>query len=189
MTQSFDEKTKQLTDTALKVCDNLAGYKIETTEKYELAVADLKAAKELLKAVDAREKEITAPLNQGLKRARDFFRPAKNRLQAIIDKINSEMFSFRRAQEAEAKKKEEELAASAPEEELFTPEVKPDIPKTDAKVRKNYKYELLDLTKVDGKFLQINDKLVSELVRKLHEQAEEIVGKGSIRVYFEETTY
>jgi len=184
---TIQEPEKKLTEQALKIYEDLKDYKIETADKYELASTDLKRAKELLKAIDEKRKEMTKPLDDAKKRIMAFFRPAQDKLNLIISKINQEMFAYRRKQEEEARKKKEEMEKQA-EDDLFIPEVKPEIPKTEVKVRKVWKFRVKDKTKIKMDFLIPDEKTIGELVRKLKDKAVNIVGEG-IEVYYEEVSY
>ena len=184
---TIQEPEKKLTEQALKIYEDLKDYKIETADKYELASTDLKRAKELLKAIDEKRKEMTKPLDDAKKRIMAFFRPAQDKLNLIISKINQEMFAYRRKQEEEARKKKEEMEKQA-EDDLFIPEVKPEIPKTEVKVRKVWKFRVKDKTKIKMDFLIPDEKTIGELVRKLKDKAVSIVGEG-IEVYYEEVSY
>jgi len=187
-TITIQEPEKKLTEQALKIYEDLKDYKIETADKYELAGADLKKAKELLKAIDEKRKEMTRPLDEAKRKIIGFFRPAQEKLNLIVSKINQEMFAYRRKQEEEARKKREEMEKQAEDDDLFIPEVKPNIPKTEVKVRKVWKFRVKDKAKIKMDFLIPDEKTIGELVRKLKDKAVSIVGEG-IEVYYEEVSY
>jgi len=187
------EKTKteqqELKEQALTLCEGFKGYEVSNSDQYELAAGDLKKAKEMIKALDAKRKEMTKPLDESKKKIMAFFKPATDKLNGAVAIINQAMFVYRRKQEEIAQKQREEIGASSGEEDIFTPEVKAEIPKTEIKVRKSWKFKIKDKSKIDDKFLIPDEKTIGELVRKIQDKAEYIVGKGSIEIYFEETSY
>ncbi len=184
-----DKSSQKVTDEALEVCKSLENYVVDTEKRYEFAAVDIKEAKNMLKLVDSKEKSVTKPINEGLKNFRDFFRPAKTRLTSVIDRINSEMFTFRRRQEKEAREKQEEINKNVDKDDMFVPQAEVAIPKTEVKVRRNYKFRVLDINKIDKKYMVPDEKLIQSLVTKNHDKAEFIVGMGSIEIYFTETTF
>lgn len=183
----MNDQAKQLTDQALAVCDDLQNYTIATADKYEIAAKDLKMAKEMIKAIDDKRKEMTRPLDESKKKIMDFFRPVTTRLNSVVSKINVEMSSFRRKQEEIARQKNEAADEETGGEDMFVPQAEPAIPKTEVRVRKTWKFKVVDKNKIDAKFLIPDEKTIRELVSKLKEKAVDIV--GGIEVYCEETSY
>jgi len=165
-------------------------FDVITPDDYESASFVLKKSRRLLKIVDDKEKESTRPLNEGLKKVRDLFRPYKEKINSVITKLNTNMSVFRRRQEEEARKEQEKINAEAKPDDLFVPQAEPEIPQnTGVKIRKTYKFEVIDKAKIDVKYLIPDERTIQMLVTKLHEKAEDIVGTGSIRILFTETTY
>uniref|UniRef100_A0A6H1ZCA6 Uncharacterized protein n=1 Tax=viral metagenome TaxID=1070528 RepID=A0A6H1ZCA6_9ZZZZ len=183
----MDKSAQELTETAMGIYEALQNYAISTPDKYECAVVELKRAKTILKALDEEEKRITKPINDGLKKARDFFRPAKARLQEIIDKVNLEMSRFRAIQQKKAKEEQEKIDKQADREDIFIPQVEVNIPQTEVKIRKNYRYEVVNPAEIRPQFMCPDDKAIKEIVFKMKEKAVDIV--GGIRVYFTETSF
>lgn len=187
MPEAIEPQAKELTNQANQIYQDLAQYQIATPQEYETGVEAIKKARAIKKAIDEKRKEMTKPLDEAKKRIMDFFRPAMDKLDKIIIKVNQEMSAYRRKQEEEARKREEELKKQAREDDIFVPEVTPDIPKTDIKVRKVWKFKVVDKSKIDAKFLIPDEKAINELVRKLKKKAEDVV--GGIEVYYSETSY
>ena len=171
---------------ALEICKN-GIYKIETSERYGLSACFLKEAKALLKSLEEKEKELTTPINVALKKIRERYSPYKEKLRTVIDKVNLAMTTFRRNQEEIATKQNETIQEQANPEDIFIPEVKAEIPKTDLRVRKVWKFEVVDKSKINEKFMIPDEKTIGELARKLGTQTEDIV--GGIKVFFTETAY
>jgi len=187
MNTRVEQEGKKLTTEALSLYESLKDYKIVQPAEYEKASEDLRVAKRLLKAIDEKRREMTRPLDEAKKHIIAFFRPATDKLNQAIALINSEMAAFRRRQAEEAKKKEAELKETGQDSDLvFTPEVKPEIPKT-VKIRKVWRFRIKDKSAIKPDFLIPDEKTIGELVRKLHEKAVDIV--GGIEVYSEEVSY
>lgn len=182
----MDNNAQTIAGKALEICEGFKGYTIETSGKYEMAVIDLKRAREMLKAVDEEEKRITLPLNEGLRKARDFFKPVKQKLETIIAKINEEMFRYRKAEREKACIAQQEIDKQT--EDIFTPQVVPNIPQTGIRIRKNWRFEIVDEKKINPKFFIPDLRTIGEVVRQFKEKAPLIVGEG-IKVYFEETSF
>lgn len=161
-------------------------FEIATQEDYVKAAEVIKQARKLLKNIDQKEKEATKPINQALKNIRNWFRPMKDQLKRVISELNSGMFKYKRIQEEERLKEEAKNKEIQPEEKsdiIFKPEeIKPDI-----RIRKVWKFKVVDKSKIKPDFLIPDEKAIGELVRKLHEKAIDLV--GGIEVYFEETAY
>lgn len=164
-------------------------FKIATQDDYVNSSAKLKQVKDMKKAVEEKRKEMTAPLDNSKKKIMDFFRPVVERLDKITAKINSEMNSFRRIQEEEARKKQEVLARETKEDDIFTPTVEAEIPKVETKVRTAYKFKVKDKSKLKSDFLIPDDKAIGEFVRKFKEEVHKWVGEGAIEIYTEQTNF
>jgi len=186
MNTQVEQEGKRLTAEAIALYKSLKDYRIEKPAEYEKASEDLKEAKALLRTIDEKRKEMTRPLDEAKKHIIAFFRPATDKLNLAISRINQEMAAFRRRQAEEAKKKEAELKETGQDSDLFTPEVKPEIPKT-VKIRKVWRFRIKDKSAIKPDFLIPDEKTIGELVRKLHEKAVDIV--GGIEVYSEEVSY
>ncbi len=185
----MDDKAKELTNQATAICEGLKDYSITTPSKYELASSDLKKAKEVIKAIEERRKEMTRPLDESKKKIIGFFKPYVERLNGIVSTINREMSTFRRKQEEEARKKQEELDKQTNKDDIFTPQAEVEIPKTDIKVRTIWKFKVIDKNKLKPDFLIPDEKSIGEFVRKFKNDAHKWIGEGAVEVYTEETSY
>ena len=164
-------------------------FEVVTSEDYEKAAQVLKSAKSMLKVVDEKEKEVTRPLNEGLKKARALFKPFKEQLNGVVSKISGNMFAFRKIQEEEARKKQEELDRQKSPDDIFTPEVEVAIPKTEVRVRTNWRFKVIDKSKLKPDFLIPDERSIGEFVRKFKNQASKWIGEGAVEIYKEETSY
>ena len=182
MTQIEEVKTKvaqTITDTS---------FEIATPQDYERASLILKNTRQLLKYIDQKEKEVTRPLNEGLKKARALFKPWKMKVNEVIIKLNSSLNAYARKQREEAAKKQAELDKQTNPDDLFKPIAEPEIPEV-LKTRKIWKWRLKDKGKMKFDYLVPDEKTINELVRKLKDKAEKIIGEGSIEVFYEETHF
>ena len=170
-----------------KAIENVS-FKVETPVEYEKASKTLKQARKLLRFVDEQEKIVTKPLNEGLRKARDLFRPWKVRLNQIIAELNANLSKFRQKQEEEAREKQRKLDEEAKPDDIFKPVVEPEIPSTNIKTRKVWKWRLKDKSKIKPDFLIPDTVTINELVRKLKDKAPAIIGEG-IEIYTVETNY
>ena len=160
---------------------------VNTPEDYEKSSQILKRARQMLKMVDEKEKEVTRPLNEALRKARELFEPLKQTLKQVISLLNSNLSAFRQRQLEEARKKQEEVNKVVKPDDLFKPVVEPEIPKTEIKTRKLWKWKVVDKSQIKPDFLIPDEKTINEIVRKMHEKAEGLI--GGIRVYYEEVSY
>ncbi len=166
-----------------------AAFDIVIPGDYEKAALVLKGTKSMLKLVDEKEKEVTRPLNEGLKRARALFKPMKDKLNGVIGELGRNMFIFRRKQDEIARKKQVEIDKQASPEDIFVPQVETEVPKADVKIRKNYRFEIIDISKINSSFMVPDLKAIGEIVRGMKEKAVKHVGEGSIKIIVDETTY
>lgn len=109
-TESHDQIAKQESESALEVLATVKGFKVHTRDDLELAAEVLADVKGRAKRIEAREKEITAPLNAALKSARALFRPAREALAEIEALIKSQIGAFTADEE---RRNREALAAAA----------------------------------------------------------------------------
>ncbi len=184
------EQTKVIEDVKNQVTDicQTAKFKIVSPDDYEKASVVLKNTRKLLKAIDEKEKEITRPLREGIEKTRGLFKPYKEALNRVIRELNFQAADFRRRQAEEARKKQAEFDKQVNPDDIFKPIVEPEVPKVEGlRVRRNWKFRVVDINKVNKQFLIIDDRKVGEIVRAMKEKAVEIV--GGIEVFVEETTY
>lgn len=188
---------------------------VKTPEQYEQAASVLKMLKAQSKTLEDKRRELVAPFIQGKQALDDFFKKPQRLLQDAIDRINGAMNSFRaeedrKAREEQARlaaikaKEAEELAAladiaqedgdmeaaqalvmQAAKVEAATPVVVPNVPKTEARTRKNWTFEITDANAIPREFLMPDTKKIGEYVRAMKESAS-IAG---VKVFFTETNY
>lgn len=185
-----DNETQLMIKSVDILADNFSKFEITTPQNYETAAGYLKIAKAKIKELEAKRKAATIPLDNAKDEIMSWFRPSLEKGKKIIDAINDAMNNFKRQQEAIAAQKQKEIAAQAKDDDVFTPPVEVNVPKVEGlKTRTNWKFEVLDVDKLDKKFLMPNEKLIQSMVDKLHDQAGDIVGKGSIRIYTTQTNF
>lgn len=85
---------------------------ISTPDDFESAASFRSEIRSQLKELDAKEKEITRPLNETLRRVRDLFRPAKEKREAAVTAIDNGLRGYQRAIEAQ-QREEARLAEQA----------------------------------------------------------------------------
>lgn len=93
-----------------------SSYAIDSPEMREAASLDLKRIKALAKSVDEQEKEITRPINTGLKKVRDLFRAPKEWLEKAEAALKTACLTWDDAQERERRRIAAEAARKADEE-------------------------------------------------------------------------
>jgi len=82
------------TQEANEVLATVKGFRVETREDLELAAEVLADVKGRAKRIEAREKEITKPLNDALKSARALFKPVRDALAEIEALIKGQIAAF-----------------------------------------------------------------------------------------------
>ena len=104
------DKELQIIEKRVAKCEELK-FKIvvNSQETYDQALEFGKNVNRLIKEVDAQEKDITKPINDSLKKIRNAFRPAKDKLEAIKKEIAGVMVEYIRAEEAKKKLEAERL--------------------------------------------------------------------------------
>lgn len=186
--KSADLIVKEITEEVYNFIAPYNNFTITTPSEYEKSSFLIKKLREKVRQIEKKRKDFTQPLLDLKRKWDNLFKKPITILEDIISKINQEMFAYRRKQEEEARKKKEEMEKQAEGDDLFVPEVKPEIPKTEVKVRKIWKFRIKDKTKIKMDFLVPDEKTIGELVRKLKDKAVNIVGEG-IEVYYEEVSY
>lgn len=160
---------------------------IKTDEDYASAIDEGKLIKSLGDTADEREKEITAPLNEALKSARDLFRPFKTKCANAVAEIKSKLLAYTSAKTKKAEDEKRKLAERV-ERGTMKPETAirkigevAELPKTirteDAKAttKKITKYRVTDKSKVPLDFMEVD--MVA--VRKAYAQGNPVPGTES----------
>lgn len=185
-------------DTKLKIIDvecneineKIDTYKIVNSGDYEKAVHLLKQMKELLKQLDERRKERTRPLDESKALIMEDYKPTQGKIDKIISVLNKWILEYRVNEEKKAIELQEKYEKEAKKnKDMFVPAVTADIPKTDIKVRKTYQFKIINPDKIKKEFLIPDETKIRKLVERLHEQAIDLVGKGSIEIYIKETAF
>ena len=181
---SEDKQLMAMSDEAIKLRDNALAIKVEDDMGMTIASDGLAVIAKLKKALEAERKSYTEPLDAYKKSIMETFRvitdPIKEADQVVRDKVLA-------YQEAVAKKKADierinaEKVRLAQEEmrvhgELSQPidlipvtEDAPSIVNSETgglSTRTNWKWRLVDIALVPKEYLQVNDVLVTTLVRK-----------------------
>ena len=105
----LQERTQTITATIGMLEIHVDGLVIETTEEYTSTAELLQTIKGRFKELDAAEHDFTGPINDGLKRIRDFFRKPKERLMQIERSIKAAILDY--DQRESARRRQAELAA------------------------------------------------------------------------------
>jgi hypothetical protein len=98
-----EEKSLAIIKKDVDDVENINGLKVNSQPTLENAKQIRSFAKDIAKKVEAEEKKITKPLNEALKSTRDLFRPYKERIEKVVDYLDSQMLSYNK------KLKEEEV--------------------------------------------------------------------------------
>lgn len=91
----------------------MASLPIETDAEYQSGAVFLKAIKKAYAGLDEREKQITRPINESLKRMRALFENPKSILGKAEYLLKSNMLNYQRRIEAEQRRKQQEAEAAA----------------------------------------------------------------------------
>lgn len=91
-------------------------YRIDSPEMREAASEDLRRVKTLAKSIEEQEKEITRPINAGLKKVRDLFRAPREWLDRAEVALKSACLKWDEEQERERRRLAAEAARKADEE-------------------------------------------------------------------------
>ena len=82
---------------------------VNSQESYDQALAFGKKANQLLKYIDNKEKEITKPLNDVIKKTRDQYRQPKEQVNTIIKEVKDVMVEYINAENAKKKLEAERI--------------------------------------------------------------------------------
>jgi len=181
---SEDKQLMAMSDEAIKLRDNALAIKVEDDIGMTIASDGLAVIAKLKKALEAERKSYTEPLDAYKKDIMATFKviqdPIKEADQIVRDKILA-------YQEAQAKKKAEAERINAERLQLAQDEMRlkgeltepvnlmpvtedaPNIVNSEAgdlSTRTNWKWRLIDIALVPKEYLQVNEVLVTTLVRK-----------------------
>lgn len=142
---------------------------VTNQEEYDSAYELGKKVSKLLKGIDEKEKAITKPINDSLKQIRDMFRPFKEQVEAEKVNIGKKLNEYIQAEELKKKLAEEKITArlekgTIKEETAIRKleEVENKAPETSGKTTSVLTVKLVDITKVDAKYLILNEALIKE---------------------------
>jgi len=133
---------------------------VENSNDETKAYGILKNIKSQLSAIEVKRKVITGPLNQSLHNTNDMFRRLSAPLVIADSILRNRIIEFRKKEEEKVAKeqvKREKIQEAHRQQGHQTHELVPITADTgDATVQKRWTYEVIDLSKVPHKFLQID---------------------------------
>lgn len=167
-------------------------FQITDAETYQFACDQVKAVKGQFKAWDEQEHSITKPINDGLKRARDMFRPVKTALEEIEKVLKGKISTFDYAQQQARQQALNEAAKAlqAPETQAqglaLLQQASSDAPKVQGvNGRRQVSFQVIDPNLVPREFCSVDEGKIRAAV-KLGGAGTQIPG---VRVYEETVTY
>ena len=167
-------------------------YQITDAETYQFACEQVKAVKGQFKAWDEQEHSITKPINDGLKRARDMFRPVKAALYDIETVLKSKIAAFDFAQQQSRQQALNEAAKALQASEtqaqglMLLQQASTDAPKVQGvNGRKQVSFKVTDPNLVPREYCSVDEGKIRAAV-KLGGAGTQIPG---VRVYEEVVTY
>jgi len=143
---------------------------VTTTEQEEQAYTALTQIKQAIKAIEARRKEITKPLNASLKATNAMF---KKLAQPFVDAdgiVRNKVLDFRRLQEEKAQKELERRQKIQASHEAKGHEIheitepKAEVAKTTV-TAKRWTFNIVDVNKVPREYLVLNNTAVNQAIR------------------------
>jgi hypothetical protein len=146
------------------------GYEVASSEEAEFAERELQEVKSQWATIEARRKEITAPLNQALKSANDLFRPVLSGLKDIEAAWNRKITGYL----VERRKEQERLLAEAANTEdidevhealTLAAEAVPEVA-----VRDVWKFAIVDADAIPREFMIPDEAAIGKVVRALKEK-------------------
>lgn len=174
-----------------EVLYNFQEIKVETNDEYTQAGDFLKQIQTKIKKIEAKRVEYTKPLDESKKRIMADFKALTEPLEVLVGEIKSKMTHFYKQEQIrladEQAKREAEALAKAKEEGVseVTVEVV-EQPKSQVgevattTVKKVWKWEFEDASKVPHEYFTIDEKKINQAVR---DGVREIAG---IRIYQED---
>ena len=167
-------------------------FNIVDIETYQFACDQLKAVKGQYKVWDEQEHTITKPINDGLKKARDLFRPVKSALESLERVLKGKIGAFDLAQQQEKQLALNEAAKAlqAPQTQAqglaLLQQASAEAPKVQGvSTRRQVSFQVLDPNLVPREYCSVDESKIRAAV-KLGGAGTQIPG---VRVYEETVTY
>lgn len=145
--------------------------KLDVTDEknYKNALEEGRAIQITLKKITARKEEITKPLNQALKSARELFKPIETMAEEAIDIIKGKMLAYQQEQTRIAEEQKQKLldrvdrgtmkvdtAIRKINEDIATPAKTVEGENGSATVAMRKAYKVVDKSKVPLEFLEVD---------------------------------
>ena len=129
--------------------------KIVNQEDFKKAEATLYKVKELLRSADKKEKEITGPIMESVKKTRELFKPFKNLVEGWEAKVKEEMTAFLNRQEKLIEKVGEDFEAGKIKkaETVFKRQENLAVERDHAKVRQIAVLRIIDLARIPREYM------------------------------------
>lgn len=167
-------------------------FNIVDIETYQFACDQLKAVKGQYKVWDEQEHTITKPINDGLKKARDLFRPVKSALESLERVLKGKIGAFDLAQQQEKQLALNEAAKAlqAPQTQAqglaLLQQASAEAPKVQGvSTRRQVSFQILNPNLVPREYCSVDESKIRAVV-KLGGAGTRIPG---VRVYEETVTY
>ncbi|QDP67626.1 MAG: hypothetical protein Tp172MES00d2C118482111_20 [Prokaryotic dsDNA virus sp.] len=146
---------------------------IESQEQYDETFEVGKKVALLLKNIDKGEKKITKPINDGLKRVRDIFRPFKTQVKTVSDDLKARRQEFINKEEAAKAKKEEQIEGRVERGTMREDtavgklaELEEGAPDARGGMTSVLKVKVTDIRLVPEEFLSVDETAIKKLYRE-----------------------
>jgi hypothetical protein len=154
-----EEKSLAIIKKDVDDVENINGLKVNSQPTLENAKQIRSFAKDIAKKVEAEEKKITKPLNEALKSTRDLFRPYKERIEKVVDYLDSQMLSYNKKLKEEEVIKAKELEDKIAKGKISFEKASEKIVKIEEKqdninIRKIPKVRILDKSKIPLEYME-----------------------------------
>ncbi len=146
---------------------------IETQEQYDETYEVGKKVATLLKNIDKKEKAITKPINDSLKKIRDMFRPFKSQVTEVSDTLKRRRQTFIAAEEAKKAKQESQIEARVERGTMREDtavgklaEIEQAAPDTRGGMTSVLRLKVTDIRLVPEQFLSVDEAAIKKLYRE-----------------------
>ena len=189
----IEKEAKELETEMVKLSGEYSGFMIATPEDYTKSGEILQKIKGKYALLDDREKEITRPMEQAKKSVIALFKRPKQILEGLEVKIKDAILTFQEKQEAERRKKEEELKkiqeaeakkleakanktknedkkaellAAAESTRAIAPQVAPNIPKVEGiSMAENWAFEIVNKDLIPREYMIPDEVTLGKVAR------------------------
>jgi len=173
------------TSVLLKQADS---YSIESAQDVDLASEFLRKIKDVENRIEAKRLEFTKPLNQSLDAINGTFKKLSKPLKEARQSLSGRILDWRRTENERLAKEEErrrkiQEAHERAGHEVSAPIIleRPEKRIGDTQVRKDWTFEVIDFSKVEDKYKELNSVAVNQDIRN---GVRDIKG---LRIYQKET--